>query len=80
MSRGTLDSSLVEPPKREPEKGPAQPALDALKMPFESRIDVHAHFIPPFYRTACEAAGKGAPDGMPQIPVRCPGAQPQCVA
>jgi len=49
MSRGTLDSSLVEPPKREPEKGPAQPALDALKMPFESRIDVHAHFIPPFY-------------------------------
>jgi hypothetical protein len=43
-------------------------------MPFESRIDVHAHFIPPFYRTACENAGEGTPDGMPRIPVRCPGA------
>ncbi|CZR69510.1 uncharacterized protein PAC_19410 [Phialocephala subalpina] len=38
-------------------------------MPFESRIDTHAHFIPPFYRTACKDSGNGRPDGMPAIPV-----------
>jgi predicted TIM-barrel fold metal-dependent hydrolase len=39
-------------------------------MAFESRIDTHAHFIPPFYRAACEESGNGQPDGMPKIPVR----------
>jgi hypothetical protein len=37
-------------------------------MPLE-RIDTHAHFIPPFYRTASEEQGNGQPDGMPAIPV-----------
>lgn len=39
-------------------------------MPFEERIDVHAHFLPPFYREACEKTGHGNPDGMPAVPVR----------
>jgi hypothetical protein len=38
-------------------------------MPFEERIDSHAHFLPPFYREACENTGHGKPDGMPTIPV-----------
>jgi hypothetical protein len=42
---------------------------NSLKMPFAERIDTHAHFIPPFYRKACEATGHGQPDGMPAIPV-----------
>ena len=32
------------------------------------RIDVHAHYVPDFYRRAAEAAGFGKPDGMPGIP------------
>jgi len=32
------------------------------------RIDVHAHFVPEFYRRAAEEAGFGKPDGMPGIP------------
>jgi predicted TIM-barrel fold metal-dependent hydrolase len=32
------------------------------------RIDVHAHFLPPFYRDALIAAGLDHPDGMPAIP------------
>ncbi|GIF23173.1 putative TIM-barrel fold metal-dependent hydrolase [Actinoplanes tereljensis] len=32
------------------------------------RIDMHAHFIPDFYRAAASAAGHSHPDGMPAIP------------
>lgn len=35
--------------------------------PIES-IDVHAHFLPGFYRQALLDAGHGKPDGMPAIP------------
>jgi hypothetical protein len=31
-------------------------------------IDVHAHFIPDFYRTALAAAGQDRPDGIPALP------------
>ncbi|RZT36860.1 amidohydrolase family protein [Cupriavidus agavae] len=34
----------------------------------KGRIDVHAHYIPPGYRAALEAAGHGKPSGMPAIP------------
>lgn len=33
-----------------------------------TRIDVHAHFVPPFYRDALMAAGRDHPDGIPAIP------------
>ena len=33
-----------------------------------SRVDVHAHYLPPFYRTALAEAGQSHPDGMPAIP------------
>ena len=39
-------------------------------MPFQASIDTHAHFLPPFYREACEGTGHGKPDGMPALPVR----------
>lgn len=39
------------------------------KMPFEERIDTHAHLLPPFYRQACIDAGHEKPDGMPELPV-----------
>lgn len=32
------------------------------------RIDLHAHFLPPAYRSACEAAGHAQPDGFPTLP------------
>ncbi|HEX4394092.1 MAG TPA: amidohydrolase family protein [Mycobacterium sp.] len=32
------------------------------------RIDLHAHYIPDFYREALLAAGEGQPDGIPGIP------------
>lgn len=32
------------------------------------RIDVHAHYVPDFYRGALERAGHARPDGMPAIP------------
>jgi predicted TIM-barrel fold metal-dependent hydrolase len=32
------------------------------------RIDVHSHFLPPFYRTALAENGHLHPDGMPAIP------------
>jgi hypothetical protein len=38
-------------------------------MSFEERIDIHGHFLPPFYREACEKTGHGEPDGMPAVPV-----------
>ncbi|KAG4441838.1 hypothetical protein IFR05_002702 [Cadophora sp. M221] len=34
----------------------------------EEKIDIHAHFIPPFYREASLKTGHGKPDGMPAIP------------
>lgn len=37
-------------------------------MPPHERIDTHAHFIPSFYRDACEETGHGKPDGMPAVP------------
>lgn len=33
-----------------------------------ARIDVHAHFLPDFYRDALVEAGQTRPDGMPAIP------------
>ncbi|HZZ02658.1 amidohydrolase family protein [Paraburkholderia sp.] len=38
----------------------------ALQAP--TRIDVHAHFIPSFYRAALIEAGHENPDGMPYLP------------
>lgn len=32
------------------------------------RIDVHSHFLPPFYRDALASNGHSHPDGMPAIP------------
>jgi 6-methylsalicylate decarboxylase len=32
------------------------------------RIDVHSHFLPPFYQDALIQAGHSKPDGMPAIP------------
>ena len=32
-------------------------------------IDVHAHFLPPQYRDALDAAGIDQPDGMPRVPL-----------
>ncbi|KAH4906568.1 hypothetical protein HBI80_082030 [Parastagonospora nodorum] len=39
------------------------------------RIDVHSHFLPPFYRTALAENGHEKPDGMPAIPEWSPEAQ-----
>ena len=36
--------------------------------PSQGRIDVHAHFVPEFYRQAAVAAGQLKPDGMPAWP------------
>ncbi|CAO2647218.1 Nn.00g081400.m01.CDS01 [Neocucurbitaria sp. VM-36] len=33
-----------------------------------TRIDIHSHFLPPFYRTALAENGHAYPDGMPGIP------------
>jgi len=41
------------------------------------RIDVHAHFLPPFYREALIAAGQARPDGMPGLP---PWSEAACLA
>ncbi len=35
---------------------------------FQPRVDVHAHFLPEFYRQAAAAAGHEHPDGMPGLP------------
>jgi 6-methylsalicylate decarboxylase len=34
----------------------------------ESKIDVHAHFVPPFYAEALASKGYNPPDGMPGVP------------
>ncbi|KAF2024277.1 hypothetical protein EK21DRAFT_79034 [Setomelanomma holmii] len=36
--------------------------------PLPSRIDVHSHFLPPFYQIALAEHGHSHPDGMPAIP------------
>jgi hypothetical protein len=41
--------------------------LTEYEMPLESRIDTHAHFLPPFYRTKCLETGNGKADGMPAL-------------
>ncbi|KPI44075.1 uncharacterized protein AB675_6340 [Cyphellophora attinorum] len=33
-----------------------------------AKIDVHAHFLPPFYSEACRDFGHAKPDGMPTLP------------
>lgn len=38
----------------------------------EAKIDVHCHFIPPFYRRVLEETGHEKVDGMPRIPVCVP--------
>ncbi|KAK5138148.1 hypothetical protein LTR08_004843 [Meristemomyces frigidus] len=38
----------------------------ASQMP--PKIDVHSHYLPPFYRTACQENGHANPDGMPNVP------------
>jgi predicted TIM-barrel fold metal-dependent hydrolase len=52
---------------------PAHPALCQtpinMSTPFlPRRIDVHSHFLPPFYRTALASNNHSHPDGMPSIP------------
>ncbi|KAJ4373749.1 hypothetical protein N0V86_007892 [Didymella sp. IMI 355093] len=37
-------------------------------MSLPPRIDVHSHFLPPFYRSALANNGHSNPDGMPAIP------------
>ncbi|KAF1832159.1 amidohydrolase 2 [Decorospora gaudefroyi] len=39
-----------------------------MSPPLPQRIDVHSHFLPPFYRTALTTHGHTHPDGMPAIP------------
>jgi predicted TIM-barrel fold metal-dependent hydrolase len=39
-----------------------------MSHPLPRRIDVHSHFLPPFYRTALSENGHQYPDGMPAIP------------
>jgi predicted TIM-barrel fold metal-dependent hydrolase len=36
--------------------------------PRPSRIDLHAHYVPDFYRAALAAAGLSSPDGIPAVP------------
>ncbi|PVH91357.1 amidohydrolase 2 [Periconia macrospinosa] len=42
--------------------------------PLPQRIDVHSHFLPPFYRDALVATNNSKPDGMPAIPPWSPSA------
>lgn len=37
-------------------------------MALPTRIDVHSHFLPPFYRASLAEHGHSRPDGMPAIP------------
>jgi len=32
------------------------------------KIDIHAHYVPDFYRDALQHAGHTEPDGFPEIP------------
>tara|TARA_R110002003_G_scaffold145_15_gene13463 strand:- start:2247 stop:3380 length:1134 start_codon:yes stop_codon:yes gene_type:complete len=51
----------------------SQEPLNTLH-PIPRRIDVHSHFLPPFYRTALAQHGHSHPDGMPAIPSWSPSA------
>jgi len=42
--------------------------VNMTKHPLPQRIDVHSHFLPPFYRAALSEHGHSHPDGMPAIP------------
>ena len=46
----------------------SQPTQKAANKARPTLIDVHAHYIPEFYREAAVAAGHAQPDGMPAIP------------
>ncbi len=64
--RRTTDSLLVSPDGTDligRRTGRRRPSV----MP-ATWIDVHAHFLPDDYRSAAEAAGHGAPDGMDALP------------
>jgi predicted TIM-barrel fold metal-dependent hydrolase len=39
-----------------------------MTAPLPPRIDVHSHFLPPFYHDALVKTGHSKPDGMPAIP------------
>ena len=39
-----------------------------MTSPMPSKIDVHSHFLPPFYQDACRQNGHANPDGMPHLP------------
>lgn len=43
-------------------------STSTMSHPLPRRIDVHSHFLPPFYRTALAENGHTFPDGMPAIP------------
>lgn len=45
---------------------PLIPHAMASQMPH--KIDVHSHYLPPFYQEACRANGHANPDGMPYLP------------
>ncbi|KAF3045863.1 hypothetical protein E8E12_001381 [Didymella heteroderae] len=49
-------------------------------MPLPPRIDVHSHFLPPFYREALATNGHSNPDGMPAIPSWSPEAHLEMMA
>lgn len=42
---------------------------DHIKAVRPSRVDVHTHFVLPFYRQILESSGYEKPDEMPRIPV-----------
>ena len=45
-----------------------KPACSNMTNPLPLRIDVHSHFLPPFYHDALLQTGHSKPDGMPAIP------------
>lgn len=47
----------------------ASPSRSAAALQDLSRVDIHAHFVPPFWRELTTENGYGQPDGMPAIPV-----------
>ncbi|KAF1928454.1 amidohydrolase 2 [Didymella exigua CBS 183.55] len=49
-------------------------------MALPPRIDVHSHFLPPFYQEALAANGHLYPDGMPAIPSWSPSAHLEMMA
>jgi len=47
---------------------PGARAQSVTRPTLRPRIDVHAHYLPDFYRRAAVAAGHAHPDGMPGLP------------